>query len=133
MATYYPVIVTIAIFLALVFDDILIESPEKIPITTLQGFICVGLMLILSFKDMELVSWGLLFLPTVVLIICYYFGLAANKTTDSTPAPTMSLPTLATTAATAATVPAPITISKPASTATKVTGNIFTPITQCSR
>ena len=129
MTTYYPVIVTAAIFIALIFDDILTKSSTSVPINTLQGLICVGLMTVLSFKDMEFVSWGLLLLPIIVLIICYYFGINTQSNLSSNLKPaTMSCSTPAS--------GSPSTISVPSSptTSAQISGNAytFTPITSCS-
>jgi len=74
MPTYYPVFITAALFLAMILNDLIVHSPEKITKHSLEGLICVALMLVLSFKDMELVSWGLLVLFLVILIVCYQFA-----------------------------------------------------------
>ena len=131
MATYYPVIVTAAFFIAMIFNDVLKESPELIPINTLQAFVCIGLMIILSYKDAEFVSWGLLTLTVIIIIICYFFGKDKTSTStskSSTPS-IMSCPTAAT--------GTPSMISQPSSHAMSAeihgNGNTFTPITSCSR
>lgn len=126
MATYYPVIITAAIFIALIFNAILTGSSTHIPLYTLEAFICVGLMIILSFKDMEKVSWGLLLLVFIILIICYYFGV--NSSSINSPPTVMSCPSPAS---------GPFsTISLPAlpTTSAQLSGNpyTFTPITGCS-
>ena len=129
MATYYPVIITAAIFIALIFNAIFTGSSSHIPLYTLEAFICVGLMIILSFKDMEKVSWGLLLLVFIILIICYYFGV--NSPPVNSPKSTPSVMSCSSPAF------GPVsTISLPAlpTTSAQVSGSpyTFTPITGCS-
>jgi len=133
MATFYPVIITTAIFIALILDDILKETPENVPVNTLQGLISIGLMLILSFKDMEFISWGLLILIFIIILISYHFGILTNKTVSGSGAPVLPPVMSCSTTATGS----PSTISIPSSPA--LSGNVagssytFTPITSCSK
>ena len=139
MATFYPVLITVAIFIALILDDIIQRTPENIPTNTLQGFVSMILMLILSFKDMELVSWGLLVLPIIVLILCYYYAIKVSvgnptailpgaTTVASTAQPVMSCSTAATGSPSNISVPSSPTMSAQIQAAPYT----FTPITACS-
>lgn len=74
MTTFYPVCVTIALFVALLIFDTIERTPEKINGHIFSALIVTFLMVYLSFKDMELVSWGLLLIPVVVLVTCYFLG-----------------------------------------------------------
>ena len=55
-------------------------------------------MTYLSFKDMEIVSWGLLLIPVVVLITCYILGRSSSTSAPNVPvnpiAPTPAAPTM---------------------------------------
>jgi hypothetical protein len=74
MTTFYPVCVTVALFIALLLFDVIQRTPEKINGHIFSGLIVTFLMVYLSIKDMELVSWGLLLIPVVVLVTCYFLG-----------------------------------------------------------
>lgn len=74
MTTFYPVCVTIALFIALLLFDVIQRTPEKINGHIFSGLVVTFLMVYLSFKDMELVSWGLLLIPVVILVTCYFLG-----------------------------------------------------------
>jgi cytoskeletal protein RodZ len=91
----------------------------------------VGLMLILSLKDMEIVSWGLLFLPLVVLTICYFFARSTN-TKDST-STSMTVPAVSCSVSAKG---KPSTIGTPSSptmsAAVASAPYSFTPITSCA-
>jgi amino acid transporter len=95
MTTFYPVAVSIALFTALILFDIIQRAPERINGHILFALITVFLMVYLSFKDMELVSWGLLLIPIVVLIPCYFLGVvgSSDKNTTHTPDTAPVLPT----------------------------------------
>ena len=107
MATFYPVCVTIAFFIALLLFDIMERAPEKVNSHIFLGLITTFLMVYLSFKDMEIVSWGLLLIPVVVLVTCYFLGYTSPAkvaaaisavaspspaATNCAPAPTISNP-----------------------------------------
>jgi hypothetical protein len=103
MATFYPVCVTIAFFTALLIFDVLEREVERINSHIFLALISTFLMVYLSFKDMELVSWGLLLIPVVVFVTCYFLGYAkptkiasvpypAVPSTTCQPAPTISNP-----------------------------------------
>ena len=84
MSTFYPVCVTLALFIALILFDIIQRHPSLVTPHVFAGLVTLLLMVYLSFKDMELVSWGLLLIPLVVLIICFFLG---NTTTGKTAMP----------------------------------------------
>lgn len=143
MTTFYPVCVTFSLFAALVLFDIMEQRPENINKHTLEGFVVLALMLYLSFKDMEIVSWGLLLIPLVVLITCYFLGRTvktststavpaaqSSAATNAAPAQTVSTPVCPTGATTASSISTPISTSMSAS----VSGiaNTYTPTTSCS-
>jgi len=135
MTTYYPVIITVAMFIAIVMNDVISKTPERLTINALQGFVCVLLMLLLSFKNMELISWGLLVLFFIILIICYRYAMAANTTTATEvgPAPVitpiLSTPIDASGSASMISVP----VSPTMSAQVKAAPYTFTPITGCSK
>ena len=94
MSNFYPVCVTLALFIALILFDIMERTPEKVTPHTFAGLIILFLMVYLSFKDMELVSWGLLLIPTVVLITCYFLGKTSSSVTKfPAPVPSPVVPT----------------------------------------
>jgi len=131
MATYYPVFITIALFIAIVLDDLLVRSPESITKHSLEGLVSTLLMVVLSYNNMEFVSWGLLILPLIVLIAAYHF--ASLQGTPALPAcsgppPIMSSPIQASGSASTISVPASPTVSARADAKAPP---IFTPITSC--
>jgi hypothetical protein len=151
MTTFYPVCVTIALFVALILFDIFDQSPEKIAKHALAGLVVLFPMVYLSLNDMELVSWGLLAVPVIVLIICYFLGRSASSSmekiaaTDSTmtgsstvAAASHKMSGLPTVAATSAPVSATgvSLLSMPAnplmSATTDASQNTYTPITACN-
>ena len=149
MTTFYPVYVTIALFVALILFDVIDRSPEKIRGHALGGLVVLFPMVYLSFNDMELVSWGLLAVPVIILTICYFLGSSASNSMSnamemitaavSQPAP-VSHPTPAShrVAATSAPVSATGTalLSTPAnplmSASTDPHPNTYTPVTACN-
>ena len=74
MTTFYPVCVTVAFFIALLIFDVMDRAPERVNSHIFLGLITTFLMIYLSFKDMEAVSWGLLLIPVVVLVTSYFLG-----------------------------------------------------------
>lgn len=113
MTTFYPVCVTIAFFVALLLFDVMERAPERVNSHIFLGLVTTFLMVYLSFKDMEIVSWGLLLIPVVILVTSYFLGYvepakmvaaAADVAASVSPAPTSC-------------APAP-TISNPAAVAT---------------
>jgi hypothetical protein len=138
MATYYPVFVTIALFIAIVLDDLALHSPEKIMKHSLEGLVCTVLMLILSHNDMEIVSWMLLIFPLITLIIAYRYASLKGPTIipatealvarDAVPPPMMSVPIDASSTPSMISVPASPTMSATVAAQPPPT---FTPITGC--
>ena len=71
-------------------------------------------MVYLSFKDMEIVSWGLLMIPVVILVTSYFLGYVAPATMVAAAAPDVAA---SVSPAPTNCAPAP-TISNPATIAT---------------
>ena len=107
MPTFYPVCVTVALFIALLLFDVIQRTPENINGHIFFGLVTTFLMVYLSFKDMELVSWGLLLIPLVVLVTSYFLGYNSSSSVVSPAVPVTAVP-----AASCETKP---TISTPAS------------------
>jgi hypothetical protein len=146
MATFYPVCVTVAFFLAVILHDVFTRSSEKIPKHALEALVITLLMIFLSFRDMELISWGVLLIPATVLIICYFLGrsskvslqhvgdtLYTSYTSGSEPTPNTK-PDVATHACPVAASGSPSILSSTSSPATSssINTNMFTPITSCN-
>jgi len=135
MATYYPVFVTAALFIAIVLEDLILHSPENITKHSLEGLVCVLLMLILSRNNMEYVSWGLLVLPLVVIIVCGHYAYVKGPSVVSAnilpiePVPMMSSPISASGSPSSISVPASPTMSAMIGAKDPPT---FTPITKCA-
>ena len=79
MTTFDPVCVTVALFIALVLFDVIERAPERVNTHIFLGLITTFLMVYLSSIDMELVSWGLLLIPVVILITCYFMGYKSSS------------------------------------------------------
>ena len=86
MATFYPVCVTLALFIALILFDVIERHPGAISHHTFTGLVILFLMVYLSFKDMELVSWGLLLIPVVLLVLCFILGNTGTAKPAASPA-----------------------------------------------
>jgi hypothetical protein len=133
MPTFYPVFITASIFIALVIDDFILGNSDLVLKNSVEGLITTFLMLILSFYDMELVSWGLLFLFLVIIVASYY---TAKKTsTVSTVAKVGTIPAVPAMSCPVAGSGQPSTISNPATMSASVNAQpyAFTPITACER
>jgi hypothetical protein len=113
MPTFYPVCVTVALFIALLLFDVIQRTPENINGHIFFGLITTFLMVYLSFKDMELVSWGLLLIPFVVLVTSYF--LAYKNSSDSVSMTASTAPTASAVTAVTASCETKPTISTPAS------------------
>lgn len=143
MTTFYPVGVTVAFFIAVILHDVFTRSKEKIAKHTLEALIITLLMVFLSFKDLEIVSWGVLLIPLTVLIICYFLGktpksaaIPAVVTAETTGInnPSHVAPNVATNACPVAASGAPSVLSTPASPTmtTALNANTYTPLTSCN-
>jgi hypothetical protein len=106
MTTFYPVCVTVAFFIALLIFDVMDRAPERVNSHIFLGLITTFLMIYLSFKDMEAVSWGLLLIPVVVLVTSYFLGYVQ-------PVSAATLSSLATSTPAASNCEAAPTISNP--------------------
>jgi hypothetical protein len=65
----FTVIVTAALFSALILLDLLRHEYQLLPAHTFFGIICVLAMSILEQKNHAIVGWGLLLTPLVILLI----------------------------------------------------------------
>jgi len=69
----YLVIVTAALFMAILFYDLLKENPNnnKTKHHVFFGIAAVGAMATFAYIDMEYVGWGLLIIPVAAVLINY--------------------------------------------------------------
>jgi len=149
MTTFYPVGVTVAFFIAVILHDVFTRSKEKIAKHMLTALVVTLLMIYLSFKDLEIVSWGVLLVPLTVLIICYFLapkseerasliigGVTPQITTGSTATnnPSHVAPNVATNACPVAASGEPSVLSTPSSPSmtTALNGNTYTTLTSCN-
>ena len=134
MATFYPVIITAAIFIAVILDNIIQRQSSNIPLNTLQGIISVGLMLLLSFKDMELVSWGLLLLILLVMTLSYFFAKAEDEKNSAAVTSSKTIPPPPKMTCSVIGTGKPSTIGTPTMSAAIASAPYtFTPITSCAK
>ena len=68
---YYPSIVTAALFVGLIFSDIMTKNTANISAHAFFGLLCTGITVILSQNGADLVAWGLLLLPLTLLFISF--------------------------------------------------------------
>ena len=83
-----PTIVTAAIFVALIFLDLFRRDYDLLPGHGFFGLLCVMLMAVICQHSSDLIGWGLLAVPAVVLVI----GWGIQVTRVSTPV--MPYPTI---------------------------------------
>ena len=67
----YSLIVVTAIFVAIIFNDLVQDNSSEIPKHALFGLVCVLSMTLLWYNDLALVGWGLLVVPIIVLLISF--------------------------------------------------------------
>jgi hypothetical protein len=149
MTTFYPVGVTVAFFIAVILHDVFTRSKEKIAKHMLTALVVILLMIYLSFKDLEIVSWGVLLVPFTILVICYFLapkstekaslitgGVTPEATTGSTATnnPSHVAPNVATNACPVAASGEPSVLSTPSSPSmtTALNGNTYTTLTSCN-
>jgi hypothetical protein len=93
---YYPAITTAALFTAIILNDTIQRNTSETPQHFILGLISVLIMLVLSQKGAELVAWGLLFIPAVIIILSLFIGnvgtgtTTSTGTTNTTPSPTVT-------------------------------------------
>lgn len=87
-----PIIATAAVFVALIFLDLLRREFELLPGHGLFGIICVFLMTMLCQRGFNMVAWGLLLIPFVFLIIGW--GIQATQPMSNNPVAATTYPTL---------------------------------------
>jgi hypothetical protein len=73
----YSIVFTAAIFIAIVFNDIIQQNTSRIALHGSFGFIAVGLVTILWYLNYEIVGWVLIALPILALTFSYIA--VANK------------------------------------------------------
>ena len=87
-----PIIATAAVFVALIFLDLLRREFELLPGHGLFGIICVFLMTMLCQRGFNMVAWGLLLIPFVFLIIGW--GIQATQPMSNNSVAATTYPTL---------------------------------------
>ena len=70
---YYPAIITGALFLGIIVNDIFSRKRGSIPEHLVLGLVSVTLMVWLTMKNAEIVAWGLLMIPLFILAITFIF------------------------------------------------------------
>jgi len=80
-----PTIITGALFVAIIFNDILQREFEDLPGHSMIGVVSVLLMAGLCQRGAILVAWGLLLLPITVLLIIVSVQLSKSTTSSATP------------------------------------------------
>jgi len=68
---YYPSIVTAALFIGLIFSDIMNKNTANVSAHAFFGLLCTGITVVLSQNGADLVAWGLLLLPLILLFISF--------------------------------------------------------------
>lgn len=147
----YSILVTAAIFIAMVFNDIIQHGSKHASLHAFLGALATGLVTILWYLNFEIVSWGLIIIPIVAIIISYIVistkkgtGSTGEATTGpvlpSSPPPACAPSNLAGPYTTVA-APPPSTVSLPAvppapttsamSTSIPTPTSTITPITAC--
>ena len=134
----YSIVAVTALFVAIIFNDILQKQSSEISKHALFGLICILSIMLLWHNNLELVAWGLLIVPIVSLIFSFII-LNINTPIHSTRiAPHSSSLLTKHTTSSCAPVPltppptscAPATVSLPAC-APANTKSLITPITGC--
>ena len=142
---YYPAIITAALFLGIIVNDIFSRKRGSIPEHLVLGLVSVTLMVWLTMKNAEIVAWGLLMIPLFILAITFIFvifnvSLGSTSTTPAAGTATTPTPTTAGVASNAATTTATTTITpsactpkQPAATPVPPSGasTTITPSTTC--
>jgi hypothetical protein len=140
---YYPAIITAALFVGIIINDIFSRKRGSIPEHLVLGLVSVTLMVWLTMKNAEIVAWGLLMIPLFILAITFIFVIfnVSLGSTPTTPAAgTAATSTTAGVASNAATTTAATTITpsactpkQPAATPVPPSGasTTITPSTTC--
>jgi hypothetical protein len=87
-----PTIATAAMFVALIFLDLLRRDYELLPGHGFFGLISVFLMAVLCQHGYNMAAWGLLLFPFVILVIGW--GIQATKPMSAIPAVAATYPTM---------------------------------------
>jgi hypothetical protein len=80
-----PTIITAALFVAIVFTDLLRHEFENLPGHSMLGVISVLLMAGLCQRGAIIVAWGLLLVPLTVLFILLIIELSKSSSNSVTP------------------------------------------------
>jgi hypothetical protein len=67
----YSIIVTAAIFIGMIFNDVMQNQSNRVSSHAFLGALATGLVAILWYLNYEMVGWGLITLPIAALIISY--------------------------------------------------------------
>jgi hypothetical protein len=80
----YSLIAVVALFVAIILNDVLQQNSSEIPKHALFGLISTLGMFVLWYNDHELVGWGLLIVPIFILFISFIIVLLNKKPSSST-------------------------------------------------
>jgi predicted lipid-binding transport protein (Tim44 family) len=78
----YSIIFTVAIFIAVLLNDVIQHRTQRVPLHSFLGSIVIGLLTVLWYLDFEIVGWALIMIPIVALLISYIV-VATRKTSMS--------------------------------------------------
>ena len=60
-----------ALFIAIIFNDLMNEKSSEIPKHALFGLVCTGSFIVLTQNDHEAVCWALLIVPVIALTVSF--------------------------------------------------------------
>jgi hypothetical protein len=89
----YSIIVTAAIFIAMIFNDVIRNNSKHASLHAFLGALATGLVAILWYLNFEIVGWGLIIIPIFALIISYIVISTQKRSGPATSEPTTG-PTL---------------------------------------
>ena len=90
---YYPAIITAAIFMGIILNDVISSTTGHIPEHALTGLICVVGMAWLSAQNAEIVAWGLVMIPLFILGATFVLSVfKVNLVASSAPAAAPAAP-----------------------------------------
>ena len=82
----YSIISTAAIFIAIVFNDLIQNRKYLIRFHIFLGLLATSLVIILWYLDYEIVAWGLIIVPIFTLFISYIAASGNSKKLQNTTA-----------------------------------------------
>ena len=80
----YSIIFTVAIFIAVLLNDVIQHRTQRVPLHSFLGSIVIGLVTVLWYLNFEVVGWALVMLPIIALIISYIVVVSSKKTASTT-------------------------------------------------